>query len=177
MSAIHSTAGPCPYPVNARFGSSAAFARRCRVRVNRQSRLPVGCHGSIRVPRISRKRASQAGCAGLMRPNVSHRRNSKGSEPSGAALLCPIKCDCYVHTYYSSRMILKPPYIRRLPSNGIGFWSSRILGSSMVFRHAISRISFDGHMTQEKTTVSFSSFCTEMGNEVSSPSGTSSPLV
>ena len=48
-------------------------------------------------------------------------------------------------------------------------------GSSITFFMPASRASFEGHSTQEKTTVSSSLRFTAIGKDVTLPSGTSSP--
>ncbi len=48
-------------------------------------------------------------------------------------------------------------------------------GSAITFLWPASRTSRDGQMIQENTTVSSSLHCTAIGNEVTSPAGTSSP--
>ena len=64
---------------------------------------------------------------------------------------------------------------RRLPSNGIGFWSGCIRGSSIIFGMALSRVALSGHSTHEKMTVSSSLALTARRKSVTVPSGTSSP--
>jgi hypothetical protein len=63
----------------------------------------------------------------------------------------------------------------RFPSKGIGLLSGCIRGSAMNFLCASLRTSRDGQMIQEKMTVSSSLRLTAIGNDVTSPSGTSSP--
>ncbi|MCY1563280.1 hypothetical protein D9M68_1008090 [compost metagenome] len=54
---------------------------------------------------------------------------------------------------------------------GSGF----ILGSSIAFFMPSSRACFEGQVIHEKTTVSSAFNFTDMGNDVTFPSGTSSP--
>src|SRR5215467_1507202 len=63
----------------------------------------------------------------------------------------------------------------RFPSKGIGFTSGFRRGSAMTFFMPSSRTFRDGQTIQEKTTVSSSLRLTAMGNDVTLPSGTSSP--
>src|SRR6266436_3774852 len=63
----------------------------------------------------------------------------------------------------------------RFPSKGIGFLSGCKRGSAMTFFMPSSRALREGQVIQEKTTVSSSLRLTAMGNDVTLPSGTSSP--
>src|SRR5262249_22167679 len=63
----------------------------------------------------------------------------------------------------------------RFPSKGIGLVSGCRRGSAMTFFMPSSRTLREGHVIQEKTTVSLSLRLTAMGNDVTLPSDTSSP--
>src|SRR5882724_12886356 len=63
----------------------------------------------------------------------------------------------------------------RWPSNGIGLTSGFRRGSAMTFFMPSSRALRDGQMIHENTTVSSSLRLTANGNDVTFPSGTSSP--
>src|SRR5215467_11404474 len=63
----------------------------------------------------------------------------------------------------------------RLPSNGMGFPSGFMRGSAITLAQAALRASLDGQTIHENTTVSSSLRFTAIGNDVSLPSGTSSP--
>src|SRR5215471_9257255 len=63
----------------------------------------------------------------------------------------------------------------RFPSKGIGFLSGCRRGSAMTLFMPSSRTLREGQRIQEKTTVSSSLRLTAMGNDVTLPSGTSSP--
>lgn len=63
----------------------------------------------------------------------------------------------------------------RFPSKGMGFRSAARRESDIIAAWAASRTSRDGQTIQENTTVSSGSHFTAIGNDVTSPSGTSSP--
>src|SRR6266511_4393056 len=63
----------------------------------------------------------------------------------------------------------------RFPSKGIGFLSGCKRGSAMTSFMPSSRTLREGQMIHEKTTVSSSLRLTAIGNDVTLPSGTSSP--
>src|SRR5882724_8647803 len=63
----------------------------------------------------------------------------------------------------------------RLPSKGIGFVSGCTRGSAITFFMPSSRTWREGQVTHENTTVSSSLRLTAIGNDVTLPSGTSSP--
>ena len=72
-------------------------------------------------------------------------------------------------------MVLNPPNIILLPSNGILLISQSFnLGSVIAALFPASRASFDGHTIHEKTTTSSDSHLTAIGRDVNVPSGTSS---
>src|SRR5690606_32174139 len=76
---------------------------------------------------------------------------------------------------YSSTTVSKPPYINRLPSKGMGFTSGCKRGSSIILGMALSLTAREGHSIHENTTVSPGWHFTAIGNDVTLPSGTSSP--
>src|SRR5262249_5867067 len=63
----------------------------------------------------------------------------------------------------------------RLPSNGMGFLSGCMRGSLIRAFMPASRISREGQMIHEKTTVSSGLHFTAIGSDVTWPPGTSSP--
>jgi hypothetical protein len=56
-----------------------------------------------------------------------------------------------------------------LPSNGIGFWSGCVRGSSIIFGIALSRVALSGHSIQEKMTVSSPNYETSQDGQMEKP--------
>src|SRR5262245_41375403 len=113
---------------------------------------------------------------GVRRPSrrAPVRHPSRAHHRGGATLPSPLRSFAS-RWAQASTIISKPPKMSRLPSKGIGLTSGLRRGSVMTFCIPSSRARRDGQSIQENTTVSSFLHFTAMGNEVTSPSGTSSP--
>jgi len=82
-------------------------------------------------------------------------------------------------SFSSSTIGPKPPWMSRLPSNGIGlisgFIRSPLFTRSPILATAFVRVVLSGHSIQAKTVVSVSYAWTALRKSVSVPSGTSFP--